>query len=368
MIMRKLLIASVLALVWPAGSVSAQSGNYSNLFQNGVSNTAAIDQTGGIGIASNSSRVYQGDIYFNDGAPSNSSVVQVTQIGGTNTGITSEIYQNGTGQRATVFQDARNGGSQESVIWQFQGSGNSATVTQVGAHPADYQQSFVKQTGNGQVTVFQYGPADYSYVTQTGGGNSGEGWVGWEGAAGWRTLGVTVNQGGSSANSSSVTQEAYNSSVGVAQNGTGGINWSEAYQTAGSNNNIQISQTGSGGSNWSSISQGGGNWNGIYLSQTAVTGLSNSSGIVQNGSADWALVEQEGSGGSNTSQLNQLSGDYNTAIINQKANGGINWSSIDQGGGNSNYIYMSQTAVFGQTNTSYITQNGSNNRITVIQR
>ncbi len=362
--MRAFLVASIPVLVLSANFAFAGSVSNSDLYQNGNSNGATINQTTGTGTASNSSRVYQGDTYLNDYNLSNNSVVNVTQIGGADTRTTSEIYQNDSGQNASVSQDARNGGSQTSKIWQFQGSGNSATVTQISAYATDDQQSYITQNGSGQVTVTQYGPSDYSSVTQTAGGNSGGGWTG---GSAWVALGATVNQSGTSVNTSYVTQSAAYSSAGVTQNGTGGTNWSQAYQADGYYNDVQLYQTNSGGSNWSNISQGGGNWNGISLNQTASTSLSNLSGVAQNGSEDWALISQNGSGGTNTSQLNQNSGSNNTGLVYQTANGGTNWSNIDQGGGNGNYVYLSQTAASGVSNISHITQNGNSNQASVTQ-
>lgn len=297
--MRKLLIASVSVLALSAGAAFAQSpympGNSSGVNQIGSNNSATIEQALGTG-SSNNSQVNQGYYSWDpiggmSGYTSSSTngVASVTQIGGNGSVINSSIQQTDAGQHATVTQDGSAGGSQSSNIWQSTGStasspagnsatlrqttvgggtqnsgisqensGNIATVTQTTARSTDYQQSSVYQGGaNGLVTVTQTGPNDNSNVNQYGNGNNAL-WTGATTVLGAVSGGVSVNQGGLASNNSSVYQSSDFSGVAVLQDGTGGSNWSNVWQSDGVNNTAGVWQTaGAGTSNWSNISQSG---------------------------------------------------------------------------------------------------------------
>jgi hypothetical protein len=143
-------------------------------------------------------------------------------------------------------------------------------VNQTTVNSTDNQQSTVNQSGQyGVVTVNQNGPADISNVTQTGyysnPWNAGSQYTA---AAGWVAGGVTVNQGGSSANTSTVNQYSDFSGAGVTQTGA------------------------AGGSNTSTVNQNSGSENWAGVSQTAGAGVTNNSTVNQNGGMNVASVKQ----------------------------------------------------------------------------
>ena len=266
--MSKLFIASVSVLALSAGAAFAQSlplpnpGNVSNIFTNGTGNAASIDQAIGSGT-SNTSTVYQG--YNGNGNPANYSSVDVGQIGGNLSKITSTITQNDSYQKAYVRQDASIGGTQVSNITQTN-YGNSASVQQTTPNSGTIQHSNITQSGqNSSASVIQGGQADTSTVVQTG-NNSNASAAGYRytGAAGTVAGGVSVNQGGWTTNTSTVTQHSDYSGVAVTQNGGGGYNWSNVTQT-GSGNFAGVIQTAASSNNTSVVSQvGNGNTAGVY--------------------------------------------------------------------------------------------------------
>ena len=259
--MKKLLIASVSMLALSAGAAFAQTSS-SDLYQNGNSNAATVNQAND-GSSSVYSFVHQGDGTYGNAAYNSSA--SVTQIGNSYATTNSGVIQNDSYQSATVNQNNAAGGTQNSGITQSN-YGNSANVTQVTVNAWDSQYSSVTQSGQyGSVTVAQNGPADSSTVTQSGYG-SNPSWAGGSTAYQYVAGGVNVSQSGSSSNQSSVTQSSDFSGAAVVQNGDWGTNLSSLTQSGGSGNIASVWQTASNGvTNTSTLAQiGNGNVAGVY--------------------------------------------------------------------------------------------------------
>lgn len=254
--MKKAFLISTSVLALSAGAAFAQT-NSSNLYQNGSGNAASIDQTAGA-TGTNGSDVYQG--YYNNGDAATNSTVSVMQIGGN---TYSQIIQNDGNQHAAVEQHNSAGGIQNSYIVQSDttNTGNTATVIQTTSLSSDNQESHVTQSGaGGLVTVTQNGPSDKSTVTQNGNyNNPTDAGSQYTNALGWVAGGVKIIQESGAGNTSTVNQFSSNSGIAVTQDGTTGTNGSEVDQWAGSGNFAGVYQTASASMNNSLVTQTGAN-------------------------------------------------------------------------------------------------------------
>jgi hypothetical protein len=285
---------------------------------------------------------------------------QITTVG-TNR---SEVRDNGSDNKAQVENGAP-GNERNSSLILFDGNGNRATVNQVGS---DNPVSTSHQGHNNTIAIRQLGFRNSVSLTQVGDGNASsvDQYIDPRIAI-YGDRAVSVQQNGN-ANSSSVTQVHWNNSATVNQNSNGAASTIFQY-SAGNVARVTINGGSPDASNRSHIEQtridpvvtnssatveltGGLNLSYLYqigtnnVAQHSVSGSSNTVIGRSYGNSLQSFVFQEGF--RNVASLSQSFGDRNFSRIEQRETD----AALPQGG----------------DRQVYVTQGGSDNLSTVVQR
>jgi hypothetical protein len=288
--MKKPLIALAAVLDLQAGAAFSQ--NTSELYQNGTSNSATIDQalTGApislfgdspISGFSNTLQVYQGL----NAAGSSNNTVDIGQLGGNGSILSATVQQDGSGQYAYVRQDGTSGGTIKLTITQSN-QNNYSNITQASGGPGANIGYTITQSGvNGVVVVNQSGSAGSYTITQTGMNESY-----YDGGSGISSLAAGGSpQGGLYASSGAFVP------YGIALTQTGDSNnQAPVFVQYSDYSAASVTQTGDlGGTNISSVSQNSGAYNVATVWQTAASGVTNTSVLTQSGAgSNFASVNQ----------------------------------------------------------------------------
>jgi hypothetical protein len=288
--MKEFLIATAAALILLIGPAFAQ--NTSDLIQSGDSNSATVEQ---VTPGSNTSQIYQGTIT----SGSSGNTVDIGQIGGSGSILSSIVHQDGSGQYAYIRQDGSLGGTislniaqsnQNNYVSITQASGGTGAsigynITQTGQNGV----AVVNQTGSsGSYTIVQSGNGDVYTGPNVSPGIAG-GPMGGGGAVigggpvaggffeqaviatplGPVTVGVNLTQSGESTNNAPTYQYSDYSGASITQTGDlGGTNTSTINQNSGVYNMATVWQTAASGvTNTSVITQGGAGWNFANINQ-----------------------------------------------------------------------------------------------------